>query len=231
MTLNALIAATAALQRLDGVAGILLCKAENIVHRQMPFSNERAAALQVIANQMLDGYRQVKRAIRQIYLEFDGGHLLFMAQDESLLVVVLTGRADPDLVSSVGGALLWDHSALLATLPSVASAVAAAETVEELVVTSPRRVQEMTKTAVQVTANWPLLRQQMEAVLNRVMGSAQAARLIDRTLEASQIGDPYRLQVAQARELAQAVLEQVPNTGKRRQLMAELDRHLVTMNL
>jgi hypothetical protein len=37
MTLNALIAAVGSLQRLEGVAGVMLFKGENTVHKQMPF--------------------------------------------------------------------------------------------------------------------------------------------------------------------------------------------------
>ncbi len=231
MTVNALIAATAALQRLDGVAGILLFKGENIVHRQMPFAHERTVELRRIAGQMLGGYQQVNRLIQQIYLDFEGGGLLLMVQGQSVLALVLTGRAEPDLIASAGGALLREHAALLADLATTASERPAEPGVEELVVTSPKRMQEMAKSAGVVAANWMLLRKQLEMILSRVMGSAQVTRLIDRTLEEQQIGDPYRLSGGAARQLAVAIIEHIPNTGKRRQLLAELERQLVAMKL
>jgi hypothetical protein len=231
MTVNALIAATAALQRLDGVAGILLFKGENIVHRQMPFAHERTVELRRVVGRMLAGYQQVNRLIQQIYLDFEGGGLLLMVQGQSVLALVLTGRADPDLVTSVGGALLREHAPLLAELGTAESELPVEHEVEELVVTSPRRMQEMAKSAEVVAANWMLLRKQVEMILSRVMGSAQVTRLIDRTLEEQQVGDPYRLSAGQARQLAVAIIEHIPNTGKRRQLLAELERQLVTINL
>ena len=90
MTPNTLIAAAASLQRLDGVAGVILFKGRNTVHKQMPFSDGRSLDLQETIGQMLDGYRQVRRKMRQIYLEFDGGTLLIVVQEESVLV--LSGR-------------------------------------------------------------------------------------------------------------------------------------------
>ena len=109
MTLNSLIAAVAALQRLDGVAGVMLFKGHNTVHKQMPFSDGRALDLREIVGQMLDGYRQVRRKMRQVYLEFDGGVLLLLIQEESALVLLLTARADADLVASAGTVLMNDH--------------------------------------------------------------------------------------------------------------------------
>lgn len=231
MTLNALIAAAAALQRLDGVAGILLFKGDNIVHRQMPFSGERVLTLQATVRQMVDGYASVQRQMRQIVLEFVGGTLLLLIEEESVLALFLTARADPDLVASTGSAVLRDHRQVLADLSTAASAAPAEGAVEEMVVTSVSRARQLTQQAVAAPANWELLRKQIESILSRVMGGAQVSRLIDRSLIECQIGDPYRLSAAQARELAIAVINHVPNTAKRRQLLADLERQLAAMNL
>lgn len=233
MTLNSLIAAAAALQRLEGVAGIVLFKGKNTVHKQMPFSDGRTLDLQETVGQMMDGYRQVRRKMRQIYLEFDGGTLLVLAQEESVLVMLLTARADADLVSSAAGVLMNDHALLLAQLSTDpgASAGKTADGIEELVVTSPRRIQEMSEKAEPVVNNWGQVRKVIEGILGKVMGRAQAANLIDRTLDEEKVADPYRLAAAQVRKLASRIIDHIPNTSKRRQLMSELQSQLDELNL
>lgn len=225
MTLNSLIAAVAALQRLDGVAGVMLCKGRNMIHRQMPFSEGRALDLTETLGQMLDGYRQVRRKMRQVYLEFDGGVLLVLIQEESVLIFLLTGRADADLAASAATVLLNDHAKLLEGLSTEpgASTPRTEDGIEELVVTSPRRLQEMTDKAEVVVNNWGQVRKGIEGILGKVMGRAQVSNLIDRTLQESETPDPYRLNPAQVRKLAIRVIEHIPNVSKRRQLLSELD--------
>ncbi len=233
MTLNSLIAAVAALQRLDGVAGVMLFKGHNTVHKQMPFSDGRALDLREIVGQMLDGYRQVRRKMRQVYLEFDGGVLLLLIQEESALVLLLTARADADLVASAGTVLMNDHAPMLAQLSTDAGASVSrnADGIEELIVTSPRRLQEMTEKAEPVVNNWGQVRKLIEGILGKVMGRAQVANFIDRTLAETKVDDPYRLNAAQVRKLAVSVIDHIPNTSKRRQLQSELESQLDDMHL
>jgi hypothetical protein len=63
----------------------------------------------------------------------------------------------------------------------------------------------------------------VEGVLGKVMGRAQASNMIQRTIDEANIPDPYRLSTTEVRKLAVKVIEQVPNTSKRRQLLVELD--------
>ncbi len=231
MNLSPLITGVAALQRLDGVAGVMLFKGRNIVHRQVPFSDGRAMELLGVIEQMMDGYFQVRRKIRQIYLQFDGGTLLLSVQGEAVLLFVLTGRADADLVASSGSVLMNDHAILLAALSKEPGVPATTSTdgVEELVVTSPRRLEEITSKASVVVNNWGGVRKLIENVLGKVMGRAQAANLIDRTLTDREVVDPYRLNSDEVLKLAVAVIEQIPNTGKRRQLLQELESRLAEL--
>lgn len=233
MTQNSLIAAAASLQRLEGVAGVILFKGKNTVHKQMPFSDGRALDLQEAISQMMDGYRQVRRKMRQVYLEFDGGTLLIVTQEDSVLVLLLTARADADLVSSAAGVLMNDHAQLLTQLSGDATTTPAktADGLEELVVTSPRRIQEMNEKAEPSVNNWGQVRKVIEGILGKVMGRAQVSNLIDRTMEDGSVGDPYRLNGTQVRKLAISVIDQIPNTSKRRQLLTELESHLEEMNL
>lgn len=232
MSLNAVITAAAALQRLDGVAGVMLFKGRHMIHRQMPFSDSRADDMREVVSQMLDGYRQVRRKIRQIYLEFDGGVLLIVAQDEAVMLFFLTSRADADLAASAASVMLNDNAAVL----SLASAepqvrVQHPDGIEELVVTSPRALTQITEKAEPTVNQWGAVRKCVEGVLGKVMGRAQASNLIERTLEETKIGDPYRLPAHEVRKLAVSIIEHVPNTSKRRQLLVELDAAMEHLKL
>lgn len=225
MSLSPVITAAAALQRLDGVAGVMLFKGRNTIHRQMPFSEMRADNLREIISQMLDGYRQVRRNIRQIYLEFDGGGLLIVAQVEVVMLFFLTSRADADLAASAASVMLNDHAAVLNSASSKAQPATQTtpDGIEELVVTSPRALAQITEKAETTVNQWGAVRQCVESVLGKVMGRAQAVNLVQRTITGAQIADPYRLNAAGVRKLAESVIEHVPNTSKRRQLLVELD--------
>ncbi|MCB1209900.1 MAG: hypothetical protein KDK97_11260 [Verrucomicrobiales bacterium] len=227
MPLNPIIAATTALSRLDGVAGVILFKGENVVHRQMPFSEQRSDELISIIKQMMDGYTQVRRKMRLVHLEFDGGLLLFMIQEGVVLITLLTPKADPDMIASAGSILLADNARTLSALSTAASATPPpVDQIEELVVTTPRAVQQIAVKAESFVSNWGEVRKVLEGLLSKVMGRAQATNLVNRCIEKENVGDPYRLQPAAVTELATAVINQVPNNAKRRQLQSELDSAL-----
>lgn len=231
MSLNAVITAAAALQRLDGVAGVMLFKGRNIIHIQMPFSANRAEGLREVVSQMLEGYRQVRRKIRQVYLEFDGGVLLSVVQDESVMLFFLTSRADADLAASAASVMLNDNSGALNLASFEAQPKSHPDGIEELVVTSPRALTQITEKAEPTVNHWGSVRKCVEAVLGKVMGRAQASNLIERTLEETKCGDPYRLSASDVRKLAISIIEHVPNTSKRRQLLVELDAALEDLKL
>lgn len=232
MSLNAVITAAAALQRLDGVAGVMLFKGRNTIHRQMPFADSRAEDLREVITQMLDGYRQVRRKIRQIYLEFDGGVLLIVSLDESVMLFFLTSRADADLAASAASVMLNDNAAALNQASSDLQPVSRhSDGIEELVVTSPRALAQITQKAEPTVNHWGAVRKCVEGVLGKVMGRAQASNLIERTLEETKIGDPYRLSAVDVRRLASSIIDHVPNTSKRRQLQVELDASLEDLKL
>lgn len=233
MSLNSVITSAASLQRLEGVAGVMLFKDRHVIHRQMPFSDARAEELRDVICQMLGGYRQVRRKIRQIYLEFDGGVLLLVVQDDVAMLFFLTSRADADLAASAASVMLNDHAAVLASASSEAqpAATSAADGVEELFVTSPRALTQITEKAELVVNQWGTVRKRVENVLGKVMGRAQASNLVERTIEEAKISDPYRLPAAGVQKLAASIIEHVPNTAKRRQLLVELDAALEDLEL
>lgn len=229
---SALVSAIAAMQRLDGVAGILLFKGKNAIHKQMPFTDGRTFDLMDTLGDMLDGYQQVRRRIRSVYFQFDGGVLLVLVQEQSALVFFLMSRADVDLVAGAGAGLLRDFAVFLAGASDQARpASQSAPEVEELVVTRARTVQAMADKVEPTASNWGAVRAVVERTLGKVMGRAQASNLIARTITDSKIDDPYRLSRADVLKLAVSCIEHVPNVSKRRQLLMELEHDLAEQKL
>ena len=229
---SALVSAIAAMQRLDGVAGILLFKGKNAIHKQMPFTDGRTFDLMETLGDMLEGYQQVRRRIRSVYFQFDGGLLLVLVQEQSALVFFLMNRADVDLVSGAGAGLLRDFAIYLAGASDQRQAVTQSENaVEELVVTRSRTVQAIADKVEPTVSNWGAVRAVVERTLGKVMGRAQASNLIARTITDSKIDDPYRLPQAEVLKLAVSCIEHVPNVSKRRQLLMELEHDLAELHL
>ena len=232
MSLEPITAAAAALQRLEGVAGIMLFKGRYVIHRQMPFAEARAEELRARIEEMVSGYRQVRRRMRQLFLEFDGGRLLVSIQEDAVLVFFLTSRADPDLVASSASVLLTDHASALAEASSDAKpASSGGNDVEELYVTSAQALTQITQKIEPVVNHWGAVRKCVEGILGKVMGRGQATHLIERAIESAEVADPYRLPHGDVRKLAAAILEHVPNSSKRRQLLTELEASLTDLNL
>jgi hypothetical protein len=229
MNHSSLITAIASVQRLEGVAGAMLFKGKNAIHRQMPFSDGRALDLMDVLAEMLDGYRQVKRRIRQVYLQFEGGALLILVQEQTALVFFLTSRSDVDLVASAGTVLLRDFAGYLASASDRSGATPAlnGSHTEELIAATPRSAQQLALKDEARVNNWGTLRKQIESLLGKVMGRAQVNMMIDRVILKRGIDDPYRLPFADLKALAVALIEQVPNTAKRQALMSELESVLV----
>lgn len=229
---SALVSAIAAMQRLDGVAGILLFKGKNAIHKQMPFTDGRTFDLMDTLGDMLDGYQQVRRRIRSVYFQFDGGVLLVLVQEQSALVFFLMSRADVDLVAGAGAGLLRDFAVFLAGASDQAQPLShSASEVEELVVTRARTVQALADKVEPTASNWGAVRAVVERTLGKVMGRAQASNLIARTITDSKIDDPYRLSRADVLKLAVSCIEHVPNVSKRRQLLMELEHDLAEQKL
>lgn len=223
---SSLITAIASVQRLEGVAGAMLFKGRNAIHKHMPFSDGRTLDVMDVLGEMLEGYRQVKRRVRQVFFQFDGGTLLILVQEQSALVFFLTSKSDTDLVASAGTVLLRDFAGYLAGVSDQAGSTVSSNNgsaVEELIAATPRSVQQIARTDEARVNNWGSLRKHIEALLGKVMGRAQVNMMIDRVIAKRGIDDPYRLPFPELRALAIVLIEQVPNTAKRQALLSELE--------
>ena len=235
MSADQVIVAAMSLHRLPGVGGMLLQKGKNRITSHLPFSDTRVDDLAGALFRMADGYRQVKRDVRQVWLEYEGGRVLILQQHGSHLMLILSAKADVDLVSGAANMFLSEHATQLAMLPVEpvikVTVAGAAPVVEELVVTRPMAAEVLMAKVEATISAWPQVRKAMESMLAKVMGRAQIANLIDRCVKECGVPDPYHMTKEQLHSIGQKVLEQIPNKSKRAALGAELAIALKELNL
>lgn len=242
-------AATLHLYRITGVVGLLLMKSGSQLANHMPFADVRTNELGEHVTQMAAGYAQVKRRVRQVLMFFDSGSLLVVMKDQIQLALLLTPQADLDQASLAAGAFLTDYASQIDTATPAATpdrdkdkekgtsksdpqpepVVRMAIPVEEQSVSVP--VREKALVAEPEHDVWPKVRQVLDTILGKVMGNAQAIRLIDRMSEAKHGKHASSIGPAEAKALARAVLEQVPNRAKRDALLSELEHALTESKL
>ncbi|QIF03161.1 hypothetical protein [Roseimicrobium sp. ORNL1] len=92
-------------------------------------------------------------------------------------------------------------------------------------------VREKAILAEPVHNTWPKVSEMLETILGKVMGNAQAVRLINRMSESKHGKDASKISPADAKTLARAVLDQVPNKAKRDALLSELEHALAEAKL
>ncbi len=238
-------AATLHLYRITGVVGLLLMKGGSQLANHMPFADLRTSELGGHVTQMAGGYSQVQRRVRQILMLFDSGALLIVMKDQIQLTLLLTPQADLDKASLSAGAFLADYAAQLeeaaptvqvAELAPVAQSIHVAQVAKETMVNDDgvaaipvaisfdESIRE--KALREEDSVWPKASSILETILGKVMGNAQAVRLISRMCVASHGTDAPLIGAVQARALAVSVLEQVPNRAKRDALLSELEHAL-----
>jgi hypothetical protein len=233
-------AATLHLYRITGVVGLLLMKSGNQLANHMPFADVRTNELGAHVTQMAAGYEQVKRRVRQVLMAFDSGTLLIVLKEQIQLALMLTPQADLDKASLAAGAFLTDYAAQLDAAAPTAKLEKANEPEKPRPAVKPESgpvaipmafaanesVREKALMAEPEFDVWSKVNAILETILGKVMGSAQATRLINRMSEARHGKDVSGITPAEARSLARAVLEQVPNRAKRDALLSEFDHAL-----
>ena len=223
--------ATLGLYRINGVAGLLLQKGGNQLANHMPFPDMRTVELGEHVAQMAQGYATVKRRMRQVLVTYDSGSLLIVIQQDVQLVLLLTSRADLSLVANAAAVFLTDHTGAFAAASGEKQSQAFQDprAPREMVVTgslaATNGARLRTEPAVPEISRWPDVRKLLEKVLGKVMGRAQVNSLISRVCQEKHGSeDAFQLPLAASKDLARAVLSQVPNRAKRASLLSELEQ-------
>lgn len=222
MNANLILPAAMALHRLTGVTGLLLLKGQTLLTANVPFPESRTEALVAAIQRLMDGYRQVKREVSQVWLEFQHVRVALIQKQEAAVVLLLSPKADVDTVLGAASVFLAEHAERISQM-SPEPLSAPSDGVEEMIVTKARATEVLIEKAEATINVWPSARKGIERLLGKVMGRAQAVNLIDRSIAASGVSDPYRMTREELRALGSRILKQVPNLARQRALEAELN--------
>lgn len=184
-----------------GVSGVCLQKGRTIIKHDLPFSDDRIANFATRVDHLVGGYEVVGRNIWQICAGFEKYWLLILSHGELRLSLLLKPDSDTSMVSSRAAHLLM-----------------------QLDVPDKAEVPPVPIPVASTNGNHPPVSKDhfvklLSGLLGRVTGSAQASRLISREL--SKYQDKPGFSVPEAREIGIAVLESIPNRGKRSTLTSE----------
>ena len=225
------------LYRLGGVAGLMLQKGENVLANHMPFSEKRTCELGSLITKMCDGYATVQRKIRQVLVSYDAGALLIVAHQQAQLILLLTSRAELDVVSNAAIVFMSEQSERLVFIPTehqtneLRDPLAVRDGVVPTNRLNNNGAHVVVEQAKAESSRWPEIRKALESTLSKVMGRAQVSNLIERVSKELGFGDQANLDTQQGKELAIKAVEQVPNRSKRTALLAELEQLLDDLKL
>lgn len=184
-----------------GVSGVCLQKGRTIIKHDLPFSDDRIGNFAARVDHLVGGYEVVGRNIWQICAGFEKYWLLILSHGELRLSLLLKPDSDTSLVSSRAAHLLMELDIPQKTAPPPV----------------PPPVASTNGNHPPVSKDYFV--KLLSGLLSRVTGSAQASRLIAREL--SKYQDRPGFSVPEAQQIGLAVLETIPNRGKRTALTSE----------
>ncbi len=191
-----------------GVAGVCLqCYGQVLTHN-LPYSDERIGDMASHVERLCVSYENVGRGIWQILAGFDTHWLLILSHEHLRLSVLLTPATDPSPISSRGTRLLME----------VAPLITAKEAVAPIAIVPPS-----SNGSGEEGPSWSRLEfeQKLTALLGRVAGQDTARKIISRELTRAGAAAVDPLPLADAQGIGLAVLNAIPNRGKRQALIEE----------
>ena len=207
------------LYRLEGVAGLLLQRDELVIANHMPFSDRRTGEISSLVRGMCAGYATVGRTIKQVLFAFDSTNFLVTSRQNIHLSLLVSLDADLDAVAAAVSEFLDAHVSLLQSIgPMVLPSELAA--VKEI---APAEVEKPVPV-------WPAVRKCLDEVLSKAMSHAQTKNFIEKTLKASGVVDTGEISFTEAKRIAIAALDAVPNRATRQSLVSELEGALSALS-
>lgn len=195
-----------------GVSGSCVQAGREVVRHDLPFSDDRIANFAAKLDHFIGSYESVDRTVWQLCAVFEKYWLLVLCRGEIRLSLLLNPDADTSTIGGRGAHLLMQLEPVPPPAPPVIPAAVPAAT-------------NGTNGAAVASANGHGVRPAKEIdgllgnLLGRVMGSAQASKLIAREAKNRPPGDALSRDDAKA--FGFAVLDYIPNRGKRQALVSE----------
>jgi hypothetical protein len=200
-----------------GVCGACLQVRDTVLIHDLPYSDDRIDGLAKRIDRLIAGYENVGRSIWQICAGFEKYRLLILCRSNTRLSILLKPETDPALIAGRATRLLMeveipDGSAAQpppekSTDTPIAAAGIPAAVIPAALGTDPDGMprEELERLVV--------------GLLSRVTGSVTASKLIQREFAGKNGTAAFPKE--EARKLGLAVLENIPNRGKREALVSE----------
>ncbi|GAB4164985.1 MAG: hypothetical protein Fur0032_01390 [Terrimicrobiaceae bacterium] len=192
-----------------GVCGSCIMVGAEVASHDMPYSDSRIADFAARVDQLIASYERVGRTVWQVCAGFEKMRLLILVRSSVRMVLLIGRDADAVMIAGRAAHLLMEIEVVLPT--DVAGGVGAEAVVSEA-------------DASEVPAD--KLRGVLLGLLEKVVGSAQADRLLEVVIQAQGVGQKSGYSRAEARQVGEAALGRIPNRSKRQALLAEFFNHL-----
>lgn len=188
-----------------GVCGACLQVRDMVLIHDLPYSDDRIAGLAKRIDRLIAGYENVGRSIWQICAGFEKYRLLILCRSNTRLSILLKPEIDPALIAGRATRLLMEVD------------------IPEPALAQPPPPDHPVETAAPIAVADGMPREDFEklvvALLGRVTGTATASKLIQRELAGKNGATAFPKE--EARKMGIAVLENIPNRGKRESLVSE----------
>ena len=201
-----------------GVCGACLQVRDTVLIHDLPYSDDRIAGLAKRIDRLIAGYENVGRSIWQICAGFEKYRLLILCRSNTRLSILLKPEIDPALIAGRATRLLMEveiPEAPAAQMPEAAPVPKAVEV-------QPQAVAEPVPAGGLSRAEFEKL---LLGLMTRVTGATIAAKLVERELAGKNGATSFPKE--EARKMGLAIIENIPNRGKRGALAQEF---LVTLD-
>jgi len=197
-----------------GVSGACLQVRDTVLIHDLPYSDDRIAGLAKRIDRLIAGYENVGRSIWQICAGFEKYRLLILCRSNTRLSILLKPETDPALIAGRATRLLMEVDIPEGSQAQPPPPEQPIENAAPVTVTP-------TVTAAVVPDGVPRedLERLVVGLLSRVTGTSIAAKLMQRELSSK--NGAVSFPKDEARKLGIAVLDTIPNRGKREALVSE----------
>lgn len=189
-----------------GVSGVCLQLANHVLTHNLPYSDDRVADLAAHIERLCLSYENVGRGIWQILAGFETSWLLILSHQSLRLGVLLQPDTDPSLIASRGTRLLMEIEVPGISHPAGPMPLSG----------TPEASQPEARTWIRRE-----FEQKLGGLLVRVAGHGTAQKIIQRELERQGAGSKDVLTLPEVERLGIAILDSIPNRGKRAALSEE----------
>jgi len=190
--------------RLDGIQGLALQHGSSLLFNQLPFSDRFATELAQEVNALFLGYASVGRKVTKLFISFGKTWFLVVSHGEARISIMTEQGCDLDTAASAADMFIRENFEMITAASN-----------------QPADAGTTTKPSVAMgTPIWQV-KQSYLGILSKVMGQAQAIRLIERELDQVTKDDSGTLSVTNGEDLSKRILEKVPNRARRAALADE----------